>query len=122
MWDPSDEKASVRRAANVAARRAHRSRPTDISRLEDALYRLTDSGVIKDGHAVEQSKIEQLEAGLSLCCQRDLVWSSRRFGCIFLELEELLNPAVPRPCIPISCSDRPESASCSRWLSEPPHP
>ena len=94
-WDQADRTGSVRRAAYIAARRAHRSRPSDISRLEDALQRLINAGIVKDGHAVDQYKIQQLEAGLSLCCQRDLVWASRRFACIFLELEELLNPAVP---------------------------
>jgi hypothetical protein len=94
-WDAADPTNSIRRAAYVAARRAHRSRPSDVARLEDALRRLIDAGLIQDGKAGDPAQLERLEAGLSLCCARPLVWSNRRAANIFLDIEELLNPAIP---------------------------
>jgi hypothetical protein len=43
-WNSGDPTTSIRRAAYLAARRAHRSRPNDLLRLEDALRRLLDAG------------------------------------------------------------------------------
>lgn len=94
-WDGEDEARSVRRAAYAVARRANRSRPSDIMRLEDALKRLIDAGLIKDGKALDLRQFDRLEAGVSLCCERPLVWSTRRAAHVFLDVEELLNPALP---------------------------
>jgi hypothetical protein len=94
-WNGKDEARSVRRAAYVAARRAHRSRPNDAARLEDALRRLIVSGIIQDGQVTESRWLERLQAGVSLCCERPLMWSNRRASYIFLDLEELLDPAIP---------------------------
>lgn len=94
-WDAEDQTSSIRRAAYLAARRAHRSRPSDVVRLEDALARLIDTGLVQDGKAIDQLRLEKLEAGVSLCCGRPLVWSNRRAAIVFLDIEELLNPAIP---------------------------
>jgi hypothetical protein len=94
-WDAADPTNSIRRAAYVAARRAHRSRPSDVARLEDALRRLIDAGLVQDGKAGAPVQLERLEAGLSLCCASPLVWSNRRAANVFLDIEELLNPAIP---------------------------
>jgi hypothetical protein len=64
-------------------------------RLEDALRRLLDAGVVHDGRVADSLQVEKLDAGLSLCCGRPVVWSKRRVACVFLDIEELLNPEVP---------------------------
>ena len=94
-WDGVDQARSIRRAAYIVARRAHRSRPSDLVRLEDALHRLIDAGLVQDGRAVDQRQFNKLEAGVSLCCERPLVWSTRRATHVFLDVEELLDPALP---------------------------
>jgi len=94
-WDGTDETRSIRRAAYTVARRAHRSRPNDVPRLEDALRRLIDVCVVQGGRAVDPLQLEKLEAGLSLCCAKPVVWSDRRAAHIFLDVEELLNAAIP---------------------------
>jgi Cft2 family RNA processing exonuclease len=94
-WTSGDPTSSIRRAAYVAARRAHRSRPNDLARLEDALRRLVDAGVVQDGKAADPLQLEKLEAGLSLCCGHPVVWSNRRAAHVFLDVEELLNPSIP---------------------------
>jgi len=94
-WNTGDPTSTIRRAAYLAARRAHRSRPNDLLRLEDALRRLLDTGVVHDGKVVDPLQLEKLDAGLSLCCGRPVVWSNRRASCVLLEIEDLLNPEVP---------------------------
>ncbi len=94
-WDAVNQTSSVRRAAYLVARRANRSRPSDIARLEDALHRLIDAGLVQDGRVVDQRQFDKLEAGVSLCCERPLVWSTRRSAHVFLDVEELLEPAMP---------------------------
>lgn len=94
-WNAADQTNSVRRAAYVAARRAHRSRPSDVVRLEDALRRLIDAGLVQDGKAAAPVELKNLEAGVSLCCQQRLVWSNRRAANVFLDIEDLLNAAIP---------------------------
>ena len=93
-WDAADETRSIRRAAYAVARRAKRSRPNDIARLEDALHHLIDAGLFRDGRVEDHRQWEKLEAGVSLCCARPLVWSTRRTSCVFLDIEELINPEV----------------------------
>ena len=95
-WDAANQTSSVRRAAYAVARRANRSRPSDIARLEDALHRLIDAGLVQDGRVVDQRQFDKLEAGVSLCCERPLVWSNRRAAHVFLDVEELLEPAMSR--------------------------
>ena len=99
-WNSGDPTSSLRRAAYLAARRAHRSRPNDLLRLEDALRRLLDAGVVHDGRVVDPLQLEKLDAGLSLCCGRPVVWSNRRAACVFLDIEELISfegPASSHP-------------------------
>lgn len=94
-WDAADPSSSIRKAAYIAARRARRSRPSDTARLEDSLHRLIDAGLIQNGKATTPVHLEKLEAGLSLCCGGPLIWSNRRTAHVFLDVEELLNPAIP---------------------------
>jgi Cft2 family RNA processing exonuclease len=90
VWDSSNQTQSIRRAVRYASKRVPRSRPSDIPRLENALSRLIDAKVIVDGRVVGQ--LERLEAGLSLCCNKPLFWSSSRSSYVFLDIEELLSP------------------------------
>ncbi len=92
-WDDADRTSSIRRGARLAAGRKGRSRPGDVARLEDALRRLVDVGVLDHGRAPDPARIDKLEAALSLCCGRPVVWSNRRIVNVYLDVEELLNPA-----------------------------
>lgn len=94
-WNASDQGRSVRQAAYLIARRARRSSPSDVARLEDALGRLIDAGVYQDGKAVDPVVCEKLEAGVSLCCSGPLVWSDRRLAHAFLDIEDLLDQGLP---------------------------
>jgi hypothetical protein len=90
-WDSSDEVGSIRRAAIMVARQTPRSAPADIPRLENALRQLTESGVVVDGQAI--GAVDRLEAGVSLCCGKPLMWSKRRLSHVFIDVEELVLPA-----------------------------
>jgi hypothetical protein len=81
----------IRSAAWTVARQTPRSAPTDIPRLENALRQLLESGVVADGKAI--GPLDRLEAGVSLCCGKPLMWSRRRLSHMFVDVEELVLPA-----------------------------
>ena len=72
-WDSTNPSGSIRRAAQNACKRAPRSRPGDVTRLEDALYRLIEGNVLQDGRCV--GSLDGIKAGLSVCCNAPLLWS-----------------------------------------------
>jgi predicted metal-dependent RNase len=94
-WDHADPGRSLRSAAYIAARRGHWSRPGDVPRLEDALRRMLEAGLVEDGKCADSRQLEKLEAGVSLCCEQRLMWSERRVAQVLLDVEGLLNPSVP---------------------------
>jgi hypothetical protein len=51
--------------------------------------------MFQHGKVEDHRQLDKLEAGVSLCCEQPLVWSTRRAACMFLDIEELPNPEAP---------------------------
>jgi hypothetical protein len=99
VWNLANTEIRVRRAASLVARRDFHGEKDSERRLEDLARRLVEAGVVND-QGNPTPRVDRLERGTSLCCDRELKWSRRRLAYVFLGLEELLhaeNPAVLHP-------------------------